>query len=42
MAKATWYESELSDKKPSWRNSLPAEWIGDKPVQVKVRDMKYS
>ena len=41
VAKATWYESEISDKKLSWRRCLPAEWVGDKPDQVKVHDMRY-
>lgn len=40
--KTSWYDNSILNKKTSWHLNLPLEWAGDKPIQFKIRDMKYS
>ena len=42
VAKTMWYDDVMEKNSPSWRSTLPKEWLGDKPVQVKVHGLKYS
>ena len=41
LAKSNWYDNDLNIKS-SWRNDLPVERRGAKPVQSKLPGMKFS
>ena len=40
--KSDWYSSDKLSDKVNWRQNLPEEWKGTKPIQFKVPNMKYT
>ena len=42
LAKTSWYDDLELVKKTRWRDQIPSGWAGSKPVQHRLKDVKFS